>query len=268
MVAILKFGAHRCKSIFIVSLSTCSVCFFFSHFSPLLKSNCVHQAHKDFQERNSLALRENLSMDPKRLCFQNQFIDSLSLNITEHASLMDKWIAKRSLHEKLLTEKALRVEGNHFVLPHTHDRFDAFETMGNCTFSCVGGSCRHDQSKIVCGLEAVRSPCVVYSIGGNNQWNFELDVLEKTPCEVHTFDCTGPLERFHVPKNRRLHFHHVCLGTSDLAAPKNPRQEIHGEFWTLEKMKKMCGHSQIDLIKIDIEGKIFQHSKSNGIILS
>jgi len=116
---------------------------------------------------------------------------------------------------------------------------------------CIGGECRFDTSKITCGAaSALEAPCVVYSVGGNNQWQFEMDVLAKTPCEVHTFDCTGDIERFQVPENPRLHFHHICLGT------ENKETEL-GEFWTLDKMTKTLNHTKIDLFKMDIEGYEF-----------
>ena len=130
--------------------------------------------------------------------------------------------------------------------------------MGECTQSCVGGPCKDDLSKIACGVnkEVMEAPCVVYSIGSNNQWQFEIDVLAKTPCEVHTFDCTGPKERFVKPDNDRLHFHHVCLGSKNADAPEK-KSKVHGEFWTMRKMQQTLKHTQIDLLKVDIEGYEF-----------
>jgi hypothetical protein len=93
---------------------------------------------------------------------------------------------------------------------------------------------RPDESKIVCGIGRLEekepaakkeetSPCVVYSIGGNNQWAFEKVILEQTTCEVHTFDCTGLRSRFQPrfpPEYAGRHtFHHVCVGTAHKAAP-------------------------------------------------
>ena len=148
--------------------------------------------------------------------------------------------------------------------PHNWDRFSAFQVMGECTQNCIGGPCRADVSKITCGVdeEVMEAPCVVYSVGGNNQWQFENDVLAKTPCEVHTFDCTGPKERFVKPDNDRLHFHHVCLGSKNVDAPApedrpDSVQSVHGEFWTLRKMQQALNHTQIDLFKVDIEGYEF-----------
>jgi hypothetical protein len=105
------------------------------------------------------------------------------------------------------------------------------------------------------------SPCVIYSIGGNNEWALENDLLKKTTCEIHTFDCTGPPQRFTVPENDgRLHFHHVCLGTEheDAVEPCPERSRAGwskcGGTWTLLEIQQRLGHDRIDLLKIDIEG--------------
>jgi len=117
-----------------------------------------------------------------------------------------------------------------------------------------------DEAKVVCGLDTLKPGCIVYSIGGNNQWLFELDILDKTPCEVHTFDCTGDLSRFEVPSNQdRLHFHHVCLGAEYEAGSLQINRKCVGgnkcgETWTLSQMQQKLGHSRIDLFKMDIEG--------------
>jgi hypothetical protein len=134
--------------------------------------------------------------------------------------------------------------------------------MTNCTsVSCVGGECREDASKIVCGLEQLNKEattkadtCIVYSIGGNNQWEVELDILNRTTCDVHTFDCTGLISRFEVPNNPRLHFHHTCLSAyPELFGEPRPGF-MKGESWTLLEMQQRLGHKRIDLLKVDIEG--------------
>lgn len=186
-------------------------------------------------------------LDPNRLCVQNQYAKSLSLPLEENARLADNWIEHRTEHEKNLT--ALTIGHK-----HNHDRFQAFEVMGSCNQTCIGGKCRADKSKIACGVNEnnMEAPCVVYSIGGNNKWEFEEDILKKTPCEVHTFDCTGEKSRFVKPDHPRLSFHYVCLGTKNKDATST-----YGEFWTLEKMQKTLGHNVIDLFKADIEGYEF-----------
>ena len=88
-----------------------------------------------------------------------------------------------------------------------------------------------------------------------------MDVLKRTNCDVHTFDSTGPLERFTVPDNDRLHFHHICLGAIGSPGslvkglPCSKRgSELCGETWTLTDIQSHYSHKQVDLLKVDIEG--------------
>lgn len=180
-----------------------------------------------------------------RLCEQNPYAHALNMSLAAYGEVMDNWITNKVSIEKKLMELT---QGQ----TYGHDRFKAFEVMGECNeIDCVGGPCNRDTSKIACGaVSKLEDPCVVYSVGGNNEWQFEMDVLDKTPCEVHTFDCTGDIERFVVPENPRLHFHHICLGT------ENKKTET-GEFWTMEKMTDTLNHTKIDLFKMDIEGYEF-----------
>jgi hypothetical protein len=161
---------------------------------------------------------------------------------------------------------------------HTHARFFPLSPLTSCRPEeqrCIGGPCSSDESKIVCGIGRLEeaeelsaakekktesSSCVVYSIGGNNQWAFEQGILQETNCEVHTFDCTGPRSRFRPrlgPQYADRHtFHHVCVGTEHQAAPATCEGNIHkcGETWTLAEMQQRLGHAQIDLLKMDVEG--------------
>ena len=169
---------------------------------------------------------------------------------------MDLWLAEIGRHHETAMSET----------NHDHGRFFPFDIMANCTeLACVGGPCRGDTSKIVCGMPELThvrvtsarkdEKCIIYSIGGNNKWEFEVALLQETPCEVHTFDCTGPVSRFQKPDHDRLIFHHVCLGTRhEDAPPECVGTEKCGETWTLLEMQRSLGHKNIDLFKIDIEG--------------
>jgi hypothetical protein len=96
----------------------------------------------------------------------------------------------------------------------------------------------------------------VYAIGGNNQWEFELDVVKQTPCVVYTFDCTGPRDRFQVPNHDRIIFEHICLGTHQEDAQSDCASNGKcGSTMTLQTIQERLGHNKAaDLLKIDIEG--------------
>lgn len=216
-----------------------------------------------------------------QLCYQNPYIGALQMTQNNTDALIRasnsamEWINKKSKID-------YRNAGLRQYFGQNHHRFFPFRKLAKCqSLSCIGGSCGDDTSKIVCGVEQLELKgqagykCIIYSIGGNNLWQFELDLLDKTPCEVHTFDCTGDISRFDVPVHPRLHFHHICLGAQYEPAPKTPvlddsgicvtkvmnatdgkvvRIQKCGETWTLLQMQQQLNHSRIDLFKIDTEG--------------
>jgi Methyltransferase domain len=196
--------------------------------------------------------QENRDRGGFTICRQNPYLASLSDDAETITGRMDLWLNDTQLqtaHQEALTNEELLTKWNRFAF--------AFPTLSGCREeekACLGGPCGRDESKITCGARHLNHSCVVYSIGGNNQWQFEEDVLAHTNCEVHTFDCTGSIDRFDR-KPDGVHFHHVCLGTDNLEAPANcTGTEKCGETWTLEKIQSQLQHDRIDLLKADIEG--------------
>jgi len=118
----------------------------------------------------------------------------------------------------------------------------------------------------VCGINYLSTldddeDCVIYAIGSNNVWEFEEDLLLRTNCEIHTFDCTGRRDRYDkVPDHENHHFHHICLGAQNVAGiggdvPQcNYKKKLCGDTWTLAKIQQHLGHGKVDLLKLDIEG--------------
>lgn len=118
-----------------------------------------------------------------------------------------------------------------------------------------------DTGKQLCDLKGVSDhsesngkPCIVYSIGSNNQFDFESSVSKRTSCEMHTFDCTSDPPK---PPINRLTFNKICFG------PENT--EIDGRVYrTMETIMSDRKHTHLDLLKMDIEG--WEHSVLSQII--
>ena len=232
------------------------------------------------------------------LCTQNPYVHKLADPLETIAQRMQDWTAPAA-YDAMLQQAQTDPSWN-----ITWNSFEPFRAMTTCAErECIGGRCGSDVSKIACGLSGLREQssssssnnnnnkgCIVYSLGGNNQWEFELDALQKTPCQVHTFDCTGSIDRFKVPEHERLHFHHICIGATDEPAPatcatKSGKYNAWtkcGPTMTLGGVQKKLKHEQIDLYKMDIEGyevPIFRswpeltdanalNTKNNGLLAS
>lgn len=137
--------------------------------------------------------------------------------------------------------------------PEGWKRFDALMPAfpDACELSRVGLK-DWDGGKWICGLEKIpdskERPCVVYSIGSNDQYDFEGVVRETTNCTVETFDCTaeGALPGY---MRDRVRFHKICLGN-----PADADAAAGMKFMTLRQIMAMLGHEYVTLLKADIEG--------------
>jgi hypothetical protein len=89
--------------------------------------------------------------------------------------------------------------------------------------------------------ESQSETCTVYSIGSNNQWDFERALRGTFPmCRTHAFDCTVG-HKAAVPMNIKMtELHRVCLAASQ---PHQHKHKQKGEkeeynqldyFWTLK----------------------------------
>ncbi len=69
-----------------------------------------------------------------------------------------------------------------------------------------------DGGKMFCDLGVLEAPCLLISLGSYNDYSFEQDLLAKTKCEIHSFDCT--VDGFSVGPGRHF-FHKKCIGMSE-----------------------------------------------------
>jgi hypothetical protein len=113
------------------------------------------------------------------LCHENPYAASLleghSLETVQ--TQVNTWLANKTAIRNAMYWKS-------YGTKPAHDKFDAFQVMAPCHYTCAGGACRDDTSKLVCGTDTLRllqPDCIVYSIGGNNNWDFERDIYRKHP---------------------------------------------------------------------------------------
>jgi hypothetical protein len=154
--------------------------------------------------------------------------------------------------------------------PHlTHDRFNLLGPVGPPCKTKLEKYGFGDEEKRVCGLQQLlRSSslekleqsaevdedheCVILSIGSNNQWAFEEDIINKTSCRVETFDCTVA-KNLKPPKalRSRVRLHHLCLSDRNYEVDDR-RYVTWSNLLASIKLKKAP-----TLLKMDIEGYEF-----------
>lgn len=104
-----------------------------------------------------------------------------------------------------------------------------------------------------------KEECNIFSIGGNDQWDFEVQVLRKIPGFVtHTFDCTlkddTPRRK---PQSKKVKFYPHCIGSNDTKAPYLPYEQLVEATQT---------KSPPSLLKMDVEG--FEYDVFDSILSS
>ena len=178
----------------------------------------------------------------------------------------EEW--QRSLLQRLEAMYNVRPNGTDWrtpIEPHGHRRFDAMLPASRhaCSLSSFG---RGDGAKLLCGLE--RQPkCTIISIGSRGDINFERDVVKRTSCNVHIFDCTVSrcakrVQGSWPPEMRtgRVRFHQVCIDATDHVETS---KRIRGDwrhssgnftFRSYDSIVAKLGLASVSAMKMDIEG--------------
>eukprot|EP00245_Coleochaete_scutata_P013320 TRINITY_DN5385_c0_g1_i1.p1 TRINITY_DN5385_c0_g1~~TRINITY_DN5385_c0_g1_i1.p1 ORF type:complete len:321 (+),score=50.93 TRINITY_DN5385_c0_g1_i1:269-1231(+) len=132
------------------------------------------------------------------------------------------------------------------VDPEGHARFNLFDAFVDCpdgmVLERVGPA--GEGGKMICSIDQLQPPCVVYSLGSLGDTRFESAVLMKTKCDIITFDCTVDVQPIHA----RHRFEKMCIGSEEkvLSDPEH--------FETIQDSMKRLGVKEISLLKMDIEG--------------
>jgi len=122
-------------------------------------------------------------------------------------------------------------------------------------------------------VESGTEPFIIYSLGSNNEFDYEHDVLEACPrCVVHIFDCFPPylgktdrsldqnkFESFLGKFGNRAKHHNQCIGS------KPPGAKENWKTWT-ETVAELGHRGRIELLKVDIEGSEFELFENLGVI--
>ena len=108
------------------------------------------------------------------------------------------------------------------------------------------------------GVVGPDKPCIVYSVGGNLEVDFERELINRTECLVWQFDCTVNEEKMQrviaAESDRfreRFQFRPWCLGASKLR-----RGRSLGDYRSLPSIISALGHdsTRLTYLKFDAEG--------------
>lgn len=148
----------------------------------------------------------------------------------------------------------------HTIMQHENPYWKEFDSLGPVTPSVcpnlITVGYTKDEEKKLCWNESVfKNPnCVIFSLGSNNQWSFEEDMLQKTECRIFTFDCTIKKPETPLLSNKRLSFHPYCVGAMDVVDGTTGWR-----FMLLPDLMKHVAHvEKIDYLKMDVEGYEFE----------
>jgi hypothetical protein len=114
----------------------------------------------------------------------------------------------------------------------------------------------HGQDDKFFARRVLAEGCIVYAAGLAGSVRFEAAVASETGCSVHAFDCTLTAA---APEWTFLSFHDWCLG-QERSFENNvySRSKVAAGspfvFKSLADARHELGHSQIDMLKVDIEG--------------
>jgi hypothetical protein len=166
----------------------------------------------------------------------------------------EHWLLKSRIHcnetqvdlqeGRIMSEKA----GDYYYPNHRYWNnyfFVTHEPTFTCGFERKIGS-RADGGKWICDPHRIpKEGCLIYSIGSNNQFDFEEAMHEKLRCETHTFDPTvdGKNALQHVTTFHRLGL--ISKGKADNIL-----------FYSIGHLADSLNHANrtIDIFKIDCEG--------------
>lgn len=161
----------------------------------------------------------------------------------------DEWLLKKQISKSRVH---IKYEGDDAKKTYAHNWYPDF-ACGMEDFVGPGG----DGGKWICDPHRVNKPgCLVYSIGSNNKFDFELAVQNTMPhCEVHIFDFDDYSSSMKKWGLVNASYHAWGLkGNDDSINVKGANR--HKTFKSIKQTVTELGHvgRMVDIFKIDCEG--------------
>jgi len=185
--------------------------------------------------------------------------------------LMDaRWRVNRPPVREFIRPMKVRnaVRRRRFVRSLAHVPLDLHEPV-----EWLGG---RDYGGYWCPIERVRRNGVAYTLGAGTDVSFDLALIERTGCDVFTFDPAEASARYvHSIENRKLHFSQVAIWSHDgtltmyrAATPwhpalsaanlQNTNSIVEVPCRSIDSLMAEFGHTRIDVLKYHVEGSEYE----------
>jgi len=109
-------------------------------------------------------------------------------------------------------------------------------------------------------LECLSRSCLVYSFGAGYQTKYEKH-MASLGCRVHVFDCTMTSQPSRLlayldelKEFDNVVFHAWCIGDPPSGEFNTAYGQALHEFYTLDQVMSKLNHTNVDIVKFDIEG--------------
>ena len=163
--------------------------------------------------------------------YEQRYLNVIEPDTAERFKVAIGKVGPKCLHEIHFAKDSY--EGKVFCVPPDHHK-----ALG----SNIRGSSEKNFSE--------EEECNIFSVGSNDQWGFEEEVVKELPeCVTHTFDCTlkdnAPRLK---PASDSVRFYPYCIGGDHNVGSKE-RFLPYGDMW-----KKANITAPPKMLKIDVEG--------------
>lgn len=147
-----------------------------------------------------------------------------------------------------------------------NELFDVIEPVFGVPNSCkLASIAKGDSEKHICmgvfpPASESNSLCSIVSIGSNNEYDYEMDIIDRMPCEIHVFDCTvdNPTPPEKLAKSSRFFFYKLCIAAQD------DKEKRLGTWQSIALLASHNATRPILSLKIDVEGWEFEVLKQVG----